>query len=51
MFYGVRILNKPYLEFSGFRVRHFKNGGRQYKCHNIYTKKYTKMSSNVDDIE
>ena len=49
MFYGTKISNEPFLEFSGFRVRHFKDGGHQYKCHK-YLKNYVTLSSNVDDI-
>ena len=42
MFYGSRISNKEFLEFSGF----YKNGGRKYK----YLKNDITLSSNVDEF-
>ena len=35
MFYGTRISNIIFLEFSGFQPGIIKDCGRQYKCHNI----------------
>ena len=47
MFYGIRISNKLFLYFPTFASASFKDGSRQYKCHNI-SNSTSLLSSNVD---